>query len=76
MENISLGGAFIRCDKPLRPNERVLLTYKDHSHEIKVLALVAWTNRESGSRGDKPTGMGVQFLQFLGTPRPIESSES
>lgn len=76
MVNISLGGAFIRCDKPSRPNEKVLLTYKDHSREIKVLAQVAWTNRESGSRGDKPTGMGVQFLQFLGTPRPIESSES
>ena len=76
MEDISLGGAFIRCDKPPRPNEKVLLTYKDRSHNIKVLAQVAWTNRESGSIGDKPIGMGVQFLQFLGTPQPAESVES
>ena len=76
MEDISLGGAFICCDKPPRPNEKILLTYKDHSHNIKVLAQVAWTNNTSGSSGDKPTGMGVQFLQFLGTPQPAESSES
>lgn len=76
MEDISLGGAFIRCDKPPRPNEKVLLTYKDRSHNIKVLAQVAWTNPESGSSGDKPTGMGVQFLQFLGTPQPAENEES
>jgi Tfp pilus assembly protein PilZ len=76
MENISLGGAFIRCDKPPRSNEKVLLTYKDHSHNMKVLAQVAWINRESGSGGDKPTGMGVQFLQFLGTTKPDEKSES
>jgi Tfp pilus assembly protein PilZ len=76
MEDISLGGAFIRCNKPPRANEKVLLTYKDRSHNIKVLAQVAWTNRESGRSGDKPTGMGVQFLQFLGTPQPAESAES
>jgi Tfp pilus assembly protein PilZ len=76
MEDISLGGAFIRCDKPPRPYEKVLLTYKDHSCNIKVLAQVAWTNHTSGSSGDKPTGMGVQFVQFLGTPQPAESAES
>jgi Tfp pilus assembly protein PilZ len=76
MEDISLAGAFIRCDKPPRTNEKVLLTYKNHSHNIKVLAQVAWTNHTSGSSGDKPTGMGVQFLQFLGTPQPAESAES
>jgi Tfp pilus assembly protein PilZ len=76
MEDISLGGAFIRCDKPPRPNEKVLLTYKDHSHNIKVLAQVAWTNQTSRGIGDKPTGMGVQFLQFLGAPQPAESLES
>ena len=76
MEDISLGGAFIRCEKPPGPNEKVLLTYKDHSYNIKVLAQVAWTNDTSRSSGDKPTGMGVQFLQFLGTPLPSESSES
>jgi Tfp pilus assembly protein PilZ len=75
-EDISLGGAFIRCGKPPRRNEKVILTYKDHPQKIKVLAQVAWTNQTSGSIGDKPTGMGVQFLQFLGTPQPADSAES
>jgi Tfp pilus assembly protein PilZ len=74
-EDISLGGAFIRCDKPPRPNEKVLLTYEDHPHKIKVLAQLALTKQTSGSIGDKPTGMGVQFLQFLGTFQPAESAE-
>jgi len=76
MEDISLGGAFIRCDKPPRPNEKVLLTYEDRSHNIKVLAQVAWTNRESESSEEKPNGMGVQFLQFFSTPQPGESPKS
>ena len=75
-EDISLGGAFIRCDKPPRPNEKELLTHEDHRHKLKVLAQVAWTKQTSGSIGDKPTGMGVQFLQFLGTFQPAESAES
>jgi len=62
MEDISLGGAFISCEKPPRLNQKVLLTYRDHSSEIKVLARVVWTNPESERGRDKPAGVGVKFL--------------
>jgi Tfp pilus assembly protein PilZ len=58
-EDISLGGAFIRCEKPLRQNEKVLLTFKDYSSSMRVFAQVAWTNLASEDSRDKPTGMGV-----------------
>jgi hypothetical protein len=68
-EDISLGGAFIRCQKPPPPNEKLLLTYKDDSSHIQfVLAQVVRTNHESLGSKDQPAGMGVQFLQFLSTP--------
>ena len=71
-EDISLGGAFIRCEKPPRENEKVLLTFQDHSSNTLVLARVVWTNYESQGSGDKPTGMGVKFLQFLNNQRSTE----
>src|SRR5210317_124082 len=40
-EDISLGGAFIRCEKPPRPNEKVLLTFEDWSSSMRVFAQVA-----------------------------------
>ena len=72
MEDISLGGAFIRCEQPPRPNEKVLLAFQDHSSNKLVVAQVVWTNYESQGGGDKPTGMGVQFLQFLNDQRSTE----
>jgi hypothetical protein len=75
-EDVSLGGAFIRCEKPLRPNERVLLTFEDNSSSMRVFAQVAWTNLESEDSRDKPTGMGVQFLQLLSTSRPKRAESS
>ena len=71
-EDISLGGAFIRCEKPPRENEKVLLTFQDHSSNTLVLAQVVWTNYESQGSGDKPTGMGVQFLQFFNDQHSTE----
>ena len=72
-EDISLGGAFIRCEKPPAPDEKVLLTYENPSGNMQfVLARMAWTNLESQGSSDKPIGMGVEFLQFLSSPRPLE----
>ena len=69
MEDVSLGGAFISCEKPPRPNEKVLLNYRDQSEKVQVIAQVAWTNHESEGSRDKPTGIGVKFLQFLNDQR-------
>jgi hypothetical protein len=74
-EDISLGGAFIRCEKPPPPDEKVLLTLGNPSGNMQfVLAKVAWTNLESRGSSDKPVGMGIQFMQFLSTPRSREKS--
>jgi hypothetical protein len=75
-EDVSLGGAFLRCEKPPRPNEKVLLTFNDYSSSMRVFAQVAWTNFPSADISDKPTGMGVQFLKFLSTTLPVERAAS
>ena len=74
-EDISLGGAFIRCEKPPPPDAKVLLTYENLSGNMEfVIAKVAWTNLVSQSSSNKPIGMGVEFLQFISTPRLSEKS--
>jgi Tfp pilus assembly protein PilZ len=72
MEDISLGGAFIRCEKPPRPNDKVLLYYRDRSKKMQVIAQVAWTNHESEGSRDKPSGVGFKFLQFLNNQSSTE----
>jgi Tfp pilus assembly protein PilZ len=53
-----------------------LLTFENPSGSKQfVLAKVAWTNPESQASSDKPIGMGIQFIQFLNTPRPREKSK-
>ena len=47
-DDISMGGVFIRCEKPLPPDEKVLLTFGNPSDNMQVVfAKVAWTNLES-----------------------------
>ena len=76
-EDISLGGAYIRCEKPPPPDEKVLLTYESPSGSMRfVLARVAWTNLESEGSSDKQIGMGIQFLHLLSTSRLVERAES
>ena len=73
-DDISMGGVFIRCEKPLPPEEKVLLTFGNPSDNMQVVfAKVAWTNLESTGSSDKPVGMGFQFIQFL-TPKFNEKS--
>jgi hypothetical protein len=72
-EDMSLGGAFIRCEKPPPPDEKVLVTFENPFGSMQfILAKVAWINLQSDGRSDKPIGMGIQFMQFLRTPRPEE----
>ena len=76
-EDVSLGGAFIRSKKPPPPDQKILLTFENHSSTMQfVLARVAWTNLESRGSSDKPVGMGVQFMQFLSTSRPRKRAAS
>jgi len=62
IEDIGLGGAFISCEIPSQPNEKVLMHYSEHSRNMQDIAQVVWTSLEFKSTRDKPTGMGVKFL--------------
>ena len=53
-ENISSGGAFIRCEKPLAPKEifDMVITLPDRGTSLKGKAEVVWSTQR---------GMGVLF---------------
>jgi hypothetical protein len=74
LEDISLGGAFISCEMPLTLNQKVVLDYGDHSKQMQDIAEVVWTNDESEGSGDKPTGVGVRFLQDLNSQGSTQRS--
>ena len=63
MENVSLYGAFIRCQKPLEPGERLVVVAKlpfnpsFHSH-----AEVVWLRVPRPSDEGTSPGMGVKFI--------------
>jgi hypothetical protein len=53
-KNISSGGAFIECEKPLQPGEVLLVSFSipDRGTSLMGKAEVVWTSRH---------GMGVKF---------------
>jgi hypothetical protein len=62
-KDISRGGAFIRCEEPPPPDEKVLVNFGQLSGKMQVVfAKVAWTNLESRDSSDNPVGMGIQFI--------------
>ena len=61
MEDLSLGGAFVRTDYPLPTGETVNLKFPIPGREfpIHVTGLIAWS-RESGG----VSGMGIEFCDI------------
>jgi hypothetical protein len=59
--DMSLQGAFIVCGKPLRPDDRVILTITTPSGPMQVIAQVVRTVVPADSEG-KTNGMGVRFI--------------
>ena len=62
-ENMSLHGAFIRCQEPLEPGERLVTIVKPLSDSSSVFhSEVVWSRvprlKDKGTR----LGMGVKFL--------------
>ena len=61
--DMSTLGAFIRCQKPLNPSERFLLSVKlPVGSALQVSALVVWSNNTNPSDDSVPRGMGVRFM--------------
>ena len=63
--NISLGGMFVKTDKPRKPDTvfRFEVRLADDAPLIAGLAKVLWV-REAQESAERPVGMGVRFLQL------------
>ena len=70
MENIGTNGAFIRCDKPLRPKERfkLLIVAPNHS-PLSASAEVAWLQVVCSDKDLPPCGMGIRFTRVSSSVR-------
>jgi hypothetical protein len=64
MENIGANGAFIRCDKPLRPKERFKLhILAPNRSTLSARVEVAWLQVYCSEKDVPPCGMGVRFTR-------------
>ena len=65
-EDISIGGMFIRTNKPLTMGEVFTLKMKLPSIEepLTVGCEVAWVRQEDKATASLPAGMGVKFIQI------------
>jgi hypothetical protein len=62
-ENISLHGAFIRCQKPLVPGERLIVIAKFPSKPpFSSHAEVVWSRVPRSNEEETGGGMGVKFI--------------
>jgi hypothetical protein len=62
-ENISLHGAFIHCQKPLKPGERLLVVVKLPSNpSFNSHAEVVWSRGPRPNEVETSGGMGVKFI--------------
>lgn len=65
LEDISARGAFIRCEKPLRPKERFKLqVVVPNRHPLSANAEVAWLHVCCDDKELPPCGMGVRFTRI------------
>ena len=62
-ENVSLHGAFIRCQKPLEPGERLIVIVKLPSNpSFNSPAEVVWSRVSRPTDEGTSPGMGVKFI--------------
>ncbi len=64
LKDISLGGAFVVCGKPLPPKEKIRLCLKiPDQEELLLNAQVVWSNTNVPQEKVINRGMGIQFVQ-------------
>ena len=62
-ENVSLHGAFIRCQNPLEPGERLIVIVKLPSNpSFNSPAEVVWSRVSRPNDEGTSPGMGVKFI--------------
>jgi Tfp pilus assembly protein PilZ len=70
LKDISLGGAFVICGKPLPLKEKIRLCIKIPDQEALLLnAQVMWSNTNVPPEEVINRGMGIQFVQNKDTAR-------
>jgi Tfp pilus assembly protein PilZ len=64
LKDISVGGAFVICAKPLPPKEKIRLCIKiPDQEELLLNGQVVWSNSNVPQEKVINRGMGVQFIQ-------------
>ena len=65
IENISVGGAYIRCGTPLFKKDLFILSILSHNGELSWIgAEVVWIDVHSDHDSEVPIGMGVRFTNI------------
>ena len=64
-KDMSGGGAYVRCARPLRLNQVFHMVIKAPDRSIPAKAEVVWSNIHGPDDAINPRGMGVMFLEIL-----------
>jgi hypothetical protein len=74
MENVSLHGGFIRCQKPLEPGDRLFVIVNFPSNlSFNSYAEVVWSRVPRPNHEGTSPGMGVKFLVLTQTSHELET---
>lgn len=75
--NISPQGAFIFCERPLPPEEKIrVLIMFPNSRYLEIPSEVTWSYPYGSDKDAIPSGMGVRFLEISEADREFISSLS
>jgi len=71
IQDISLGGAFIRCLDPLPPADtfKMVINVPQTSGRLMVGSQVIWVNSHEPDHSITSRGMGVHFSEISGSDR-------
>ena len=72
-QNISAGGAYVRCAKPQKLNEVFDMVIHAPERSLKVKGEVVWSNIYGPDDEINPRGMGVSFMEISDADRQFIS---
>ena len=73
VKDVSIGGVFIRCGKPLRPEQilGMVVEVPDLEQPLIIDGKVIWSNISGSDNEFAPHGMGVIFTEVLPADRQL-----